>query len=369
MTKKEVLIITTSLNLGGSEIQSVRLANMLVKQNYSVRFLYLKRDEDIKSLLSSEVEVQGLNLVISKPRVLDYIKVVYNYIISVVAIQKSVNKSTVIISFLVHASITGFIISKLSGCKHIVSIRSDRFTKRKKQEVYFRKLIMKYICKSSTYIVFNSDKSLNKFNNDFKIQEKSLVIKNIITSGKVLFDEKKFSNKKLRGMYVGRFDNLKNLENLILSTKNQLRNNVKIDFFGEGRNRLNYKKIIDENNLKNIISIEGLSLDIISNSKEYDFLILTSFHEGLPNVVIEAMNNYLPVISTRVGEVTRLLDNSRGLFIDGFSEIDIETAILDFQHLPLDIKKNMIIKSKEYIDQEFSNDVVFQNWETLIKSL
>ena len=75
------------------------------------------------------------------------------------------------------------------------------------------------------------------------------------------------------------------------------------------------------------------------------------------------------MISTRVGEVTRLLDNSRGLFIDGFSEIDIERAILDFHHLPLDVKKNMIIKSKEYIDQEFSNDVVFQNWETLIKSL
>ena len=28
----------------------------------------------------------------------------------------------------------------------------------------------------------------------------------------------------------------------------------------------------------------------------------------------------------------------------------------------------MIIKSKEYIDQEFSNDVGFQNWETLIKT-
>ena len=100
------------------------------------------------------------------------------------------------------------------------------------------------------------------------------MIKNITTSGKVSIDEKKFSNKTLRGMYVGRFDNLKNLENLILATKNQLRNNVKIDFFGEGRNRQNYKKIIDENNLKNIVSIEGLSLDIISNSKEYDFLIL-----------------------------------------------------------------------------------------------
>ena len=99
MTKKEVLIISTSLNLGGSEMQSVRLANMLVKQNYSVRFLYLKRDEDIKSLLSSEVEVQGLNLVISKPRVLDYIKAVYSYIISVIAIQKSADKTTVIISF------------------------------------------------------------------------------------------------------------------------------------------------------------------------------------------------------------------------------------------------------------------------------
>ena len=369
MTKKEVLIITTSLNLGGSEIQSVRLANMLVKQNYSVRFLYLKRDEDIKSLLSSEVKVQGLNLVVSKPRVLGYIKAIYNYIFSVIAIQKSVNKSTVIISFLVHASITGFVISKLSGCKHIVSIRSDRFTKRNKQEVYFRKLIMKYICKSSTYIVFNSDKSLNKFNNAFKIQDKSSMIKNIITPGKVLLEEKKFSNKTLRGMYVGRFDNLKNLENLILATKNQLRNNVKIDFFGEGRDRVKYIKIIDENNLKNIVSIEGLSLDIISNSKKYDFLILTSFHEGLPNVVIEAMNNYLPVISTRVGEVTRLLDDSRGLFIDGFSEEEIEKSILEFQRLPLDIKTNMIVKSKKYVDQKFSNDVVLQNWETLIKSL
>ena len=89
---------------------------------------------------------------------------------------------------------------------------------------------MKYICKSSTHIVFNSDKSLSKFNSDFKIQDKSSVIKNITTPGKVLIDEKKFSNETLRGMYVGRFDNLKNLENLILATKNQLRNNVKIDF-------------------------------------------------------------------------------------------------------------------------------------------
>lgn len=369
MTKKEVLIISTSLNLGGSEMQSVRLANMLVEQNYSVRFLYLKPDEDIKSQLSREVNVQNLNLVVSKYRLLDYIKAVYSLISSVISIQKSLNKSTIIISFLFHASITGFIISKLSGCKHIVSIRSDRFTKRNKEEVYFRKIVMKYICKRSAYIVFNSEKSLIKFRNEFKIQGKSSVIINIISPGKVSLDDKKFSNKPLRGMYVGRLDNLKNLENLILALKNQLRNNVKIDFYGEGRNRIKYQKIIDENDLKNNVSIKGLSLDIVSNSEQYDFLILTSFHEGLPNVVIEAMNNYLPVISTRVGEVTSLLDNSRGLFVDGFSEKDIEHALLKFQHLPSDVKNNMIINSKEYINQKFSNVVIFENWDKIIKSL
>lgn len=60
-----------------------------------------------------------------------------------------------------------------------------------------------------------------------------------------------------------------------------------------------------------------------------DCLLLTSYHEGSPNVVKEAMACNCPVVSTAVGDVKQLLEATEGNFLVDFSKEDIAKKILD----------------------------------------
>ena len=67
------------------------------------------------------------------------------------------------------------------------------------------------------------------------------------------------------------------------------------------------KKLIEDKNLENFVSLKGIVKNIIEHSEDYNFLILRPFMR-YPNVIFEAMKNYLFVITTDVGDVKNLLD-------------------------------------------------------------
>ena len=58
---------------------------------------------------------------------------------------------------------------------------------------------------------------------------------------------------------------------------------------------------------------------IIKYYNSADVFILTSFDEGSPNAVKEAMACNLPIVSTAVGDVEWLLQDIEGAYIGGFS--------------------------------------------------
>jgi glycosyltransferase involved in cell wall biosynthesis len=85
-----------------------------------------------------------------------------------------------------------------------------------------------------------------------------------------------------------------------------------------------------------LVNIPGLKLVPIKNIPHEeimvylnacDTLLLTSFYEGSPNIVKEAMACNCPVVTTDVGDVRKILGSTKGCFITGYDPLDVSGKI------------------------------------------
>lgn len=60
-----------------------------------------------------------------------------------------------------------------------------------------------------------------------------------------------------------------------------------------------------------------------------DVLLLTSFHEGSPNVIKEAMACSRPIVSTRVGDVEKMAGRTKGCFLIDYNPKDLAEKLVE----------------------------------------
>lgn len=81
-----------------------------------------------------------------------------------------------------------------------------------------------------------------------------------------------------------------------------------------------------------IANLKNVELKIVNNVTQQilnsyynavDLLLLTSFHEGSPNIIKEAMACNCPIVSTDVGDVKDVIENTEGCYIASHDEKDV----------------------------------------------
>lgn len=131
------------------------------------------------------------------------------------------------------------------------------------------------------------------------------------------------NNQKRKFVFIGRYERLKGVEELMVAIKKLLKDNqFEFHFVGPipGKVKLNNSSVIYHGTITDSEKIKAL-LDTM------DCLVCPSYSEGMPNVIIEAMSRGLAVIATDVGAVNCLVSERNGFLLQSCTPEEIKDAI------------------------------------------
>ncbi len=188
-------------------------------------------------------------------------------------------------------------------------------------ESFFARILTKFALNKSTKILCQGEaiKEIAIKNLHFN-HENTPIIRNWTASKDLLEIGKKKKVKKgpsLNFIFVGWLDFEKGIGE-ILEAFNKLSATypVTLDLIGEGNARQFTEKYIKKNSLNNV-KIHGWvdSEEINSFYKKADVLLLPSWLEGFPNVIVESMASKVFVISTNVGNISDAIFHEKTGFL------------------------------------------------------
>jgi len=324
--KKEVLIIADSdprrQAIGGVGIYSYNLARYLLGQGYVVHFIGKKHDGPIIN------ELSGLDYVDANQRPGQSN---FQFLRSLYAIAKIIklNDQAVILSqrpdwLLPFSGFKNKKIAFLHG-----SHSKNVFLKKGKLVGFAYKILESKGLRLSDAIVSVSEENTGYYLRTYK-KDKFLTQKmHTIPVGIDLDKFNSISRKSSRVKYglgpkeeiivfIGRLEREKNLKMLI---KGCLDAKLKLFIVGDGREANELRQFADEIGCDAVFQKAVPNAEIPSILSAADALALTSLYEGLPTVAIEAMAAGLPVVSTDVGDIRKLVIYGKTGYICNTSNI------------------------------------------------
>ena len=104
---------------------------------------------------------------------------------------------------------------------------------------------------------------------------------------------------------------------------------------GDGPEKTRIEQMISEKGLEKYVMLAGYLRDPRRVLQDFDLLVLPSYTEGLPNVILEALMMEVPVLSTDVGGVPDIIrDGVYGILIPPGDPLTMARAIMDFLDHP-----------------------------------
>lgn len=179
------------------------------------------------------------------------------------------------------------------------------------------------------------------------------------------------SRKKI--ISVGRFDKVKGYELLVDIAEKILNNHKDWQWHIYGAGDLKYKKLIQykicEKNLTEQLIIMEPTNSIYQMYSEYSFLVLTSYYEGLPMVLLESKACGLPAVAfdCPTGPNEIIVNNENGYLVSCYDAKEMVEKIEKLIN-----NKNILhefsVASNKNLDK-FDKDNILDKWDGLFDKL
>ncbi len=129
---------------------------------------------------------------------------------------------------------------------------------------------------------------------------------------------------------------------------------IKIIIVGEGPLRMELNKLVKEIQGEDMVFFLGFREDIPQILNSLDVFVLSSEHEGLGSIIMDAMACRLPVVATRVGGIPELVDHLKtGLLVPPQRPKSLAQAILKI-YRDRELARRLGQKGYEVVHRKFS---------------
>ena len=197
---------------------------------------------------------------------------------------------------------------------------------------------------------------------------KTYFIPNIIGEPFENQPEINFENKENLISFVGRLDREKNVISLLEIFKEaNLPSDWKLQIIGDGKEKNNLEKFVEENQLKNRVIFHGTKnsyeiLELLRKSKIFGF---TSLKEALPTVLVEAMfcGNAIVSYNCDYGP-SDIVKNNSGFLIDANNKEDFIQKLEMLTNSDEKLEKMMENAFKEA--QKWKQNEILKKWQEII---
>ena len=110
----------------------------------------------------------------------------------------------------------------------------------------------------------------------------------------------------------------------------KINTDIELHFIGGGPTLAELKRIVSDKDLSVTVKFLGLVAhdklpEYLSNAK---ILVLPSYREGVPNVILEAMACGVPVVASKVGGIPEVVNEDTGVLVQSFNADGIAEAMI-----------------------------------------
>ena len=132
-------------------------------------------------------------------------------------------------------------------------------------------------------------------------------------------------------LHVGRFSEQKNHRMLIeaFAKVQKVKKNVKLLLIGQGELESEIRKIVQNLEVTEKVVFAGVRENVKDVMSIADIFVLSSFYEGMPMTIIEAMACGLPIVATRVGGVPDMICNGEDGVLVGVNASELADALIE----------------------------------------
>ncbi len=358
--KKQLLVgIIHELTMGGAERMMVNILNHFASKKQEVHLIIFKNIGTLKAELNSNIvmhDLESSSVKKSMPKCLLKLREI---------------QPTIVFTGIGHVNIALAPFIPLMK----MFLPQTRWVSRETNIVSMQNLGSKYpkvfdwlyrnIYKNYDVIVAQSEDMQNDLKEHYpKAFQKSVVINNPIDIEKVETLAKEqvesiFEAEMIKLVSVGTLS-LRKRQHLLLRCLAKLPSNYSLTLVGSGNEALKLKELSRTLALENRVTFEGHKTNPYPYMKQADLFVLTSEHEGFPNVLLEANSLGTPLVAFACpGGITEIIEEG----INGFSvpNGDIDALVLSIEKaVAYGFDERKVVES---VKKRYSHDIILEKYQ------